>query len=91
MGRVICGDSQRHRLLANLISSSQHPGALLSWMRDPTPAAEGRREGWPLTLFCPPPVNSQHPQPLAFSLGNPLSLLSDAVLSQLQEDIFSFQ
>lgn len=62
MGRVIGGDSQRHRLQANLISSPQYPGALLSWVGDPTPAAEGRGEGWLLTLLCPPPVNSQHPQ-----------------------------
>lgn len=64
MGRIICGDSQRHRLQANLISSSRFPLALPSRMRDRTPAAETKRERWPLTFFCPPPVNSQHPQPV---------------------------
>lgn len=72
MGRIICRDSQRHRLQANLIRSSQFLLSLPSGMRDPTPAAERKREHWPLTFFCPPPVNSQHPQPMAFSHSNPL-------------------
>lgn len=90
MGLVIRGDSQRHRLQANLISSSRHPLPLPSRMRAPTPAAEGKRELWLLTHSALP-VNSQHPQPMAFSLSNPLSLLSEAVESQLQEDVFSSQ